>query len=175
MQSAMAREVDWLAMRLQLHARARGAAAAPSPAALHAKLLADVQHLQRRIVTELPAAADGARDAAAADDAASEAAAKAAMQAHGQLEGVDPAELDGEDGCVFAEVKWVRCTSRDHHHSHVFCASATSPNDLFCIFCAEGGGSSLTQDERKQIARTHRRAHEAIAAASHAVNMPSGS
>ena len=110
----------------------------------------------------------------------------------------------------------MRCTSRDLHHQHVFCGSAKSPNDLYCIFCAEGraagtsftpllhvagrlgltlqafaqpiryfthtilscadrhpgGGGGLTQAERKKLALTHKKADQAIAAASRAVNMP---
>ena len=119
-------------------------------------------------------------------------------------------------------INQVRCTSRDLHHQHVFCGSAKSPNELYCIFCAEGrracylcttplphsprrlglarhrltrrpvspydthtilrrceplprhpgGGGGLTQAERTRLALTHKKADQAIAAASRAVNMP---
>jgi hypothetical protein len=82
---AMQREVDWLAMRLKLHARPSEASPPPprppppsspplrrpttadlmhpptrlkpppSPYSLEASLLADLQHLQRRLTIELPA------------------------------------------------------------------------------------------------------------------------
>ena len=63
---------------------------------------------------------------------------------------------------------YLPCISRQH----VFCASAKSPTDLYCIFCAEGGGGGLTQAERKKLALTHKKADQAINAASRAVNMP---
>ena len=110
---------------------------------------------------------------------AEEAEAKAALDAvsvpfieAGGTVAAQSSELDETEGCAFAQVKWVRCTSRDHHHQHVFCASAKSPTDLFCIFCAEGGGGGLTQAERKKLALTHKKADQAINAASRAVNMP---
>ena len=86
--------------------------------------------------------------------------------------GQDDAD-EGDDGCSFAAVKWCRCTSRDGHTNHVFYASskAGGGRDLYCIFCAEGGGGGPTQAERRQQALAYRRANEAITAASKAINM----
>ena len=42
----------------------------------------------------------------------------------------------------------------------------------FCAVGHPGGGGGLTQAERKKLALTHKKADQAIAAASRAVNMP---
>ena len=50
--------------------------------------------------------------------------------------------------------------------------SQPGDDELFCIFCAEGGGGGLDAAARKKLALTHKKADQAINAASRAVNMP---
>jgi hypothetical protein len=56
-------------------------------------------------------------------------------------------------------LRFCRCTNQDHHRTHVF-ISQPGDDELFCIFCAEGGGGGLDAAARKKLRDTQQKSLE---------------
>ena len=120
---------------------------------------ADRRLLQSASLPSLPTSPHLQREAVIGSTVARRQASEAAFLSGAPRPHTVHAARKGASTDAMHSLRFCRCTNQDHHRTHVF-ISQPGDDELFCIFCAEGGGGGLDAAARKKLRDTQQKSLE---------------